>query len=105
MKREHYSPFPEESESHANELREKHRQRFRQHRDRQEMRKMEKRVLAPDTDYDKIEGLRNEAREKLKEIRPINLAQASRISGVNPADIIVLMIYLENGKPKNCDKQ
>lgn len=70
-----------------------------------EMRKMEKRVLAPDTDYDKIEGLRNEAREKLKEIRPINLAQASRISGVNPADIIVLMIYLENNKPKNCDKE
>lgn len=70
-----------------------------------EMRKMEKRVLAPDTDYDKIEGLRNEAREKLKEIRPLNLAQASRISGVNPADIIVLMIYLENNKPKNCDKE
>lgn len=61
-----------------------------------EMRKMEKRVLPPDVNYDEIEGLRNEAREKLKEIRPLNLAQASRISGVNPADVIVLMIYLEN---------
>ena len=57
---------------------------------------MEKRVLPPDVNYDEIEGLRNEAREKLKEIRPLNLAQASRISGVNPADVIVLMIYLEN---------
>lgn len=63
-----------------------------------EMRKMEKRVLTADIDYDAIEGLRNEAREKLKEIRPINLAQASRISGVNPADVVVLMIYLENKK-------
>ncbi len=63
-----------------------------------EMRKMEKRVLPSDVDYDKIEGLRNEAREKLKEIRPINLAQASRISGVNPADVVVLMIFLDNNK-------
>lgn len=63
-----------------------------------EMRKMEKRVLPADADYDSIEGLRLEAREKLKEIRPINLAQASRISGVNPADVVVLMIYLENRK-------
>ena len=61
-----------------------------------EMRKMEKRALPEDIDYDKVDGLRLEAREKLKEIRPINLAQASRISGVNPADVVVLMIYLEN---------
>lgn len=65
-----------------------------------EMRKMEKRLIPEDIDYDKVESLRLEAREKLKEIRPINLAQASRISGVNPADVVVLMIYLEGGDRK-----
>ena len=53
------------------------------------------------TDYLKIEGLRMEARDKLNEVQPLNLDQASRISGVNPADIAVLMVWLkmkDNGK-------
>lgn len=57
-------------------------------------RKMEEKPLPSDIDYEKIEGLRLEAREKLNRIRPLNLGQAERISGVNPADIAVLMIYL-----------
>ncbi len=57
-------------------------------------RKMEEKPLPPEIDYQKIEGLRLEAREKLNRIRPLNLGQAERISGVNPADIAVLMIYL-----------
>ncbi len=56
--------------------------------------KMESRELPADIDYEKIEGLRLEAREKLNRVRPLNLGQAERISGVNPADIAVLMIYL-----------
>ncbi len=56
--------------------------------------KMEEKQLPPDIDYEKIDGLRLEAREKLNRIRPLNLGQAERISGVNPADIAVLMIYL-----------
>lgn len=56
--------------------------------------KMEEKQLPPNIDYEKIDGLRLEAREKLNRIRPLNLGQAERISGVNPADIAVLMIYL-----------
>ena len=56
--------------------------------------KLEDRLLPEDINYLKIEGLRLEAREKLQKIRPRSLGQAARISGVNPADISVLMIYL-----------
>ena len=57
--------------------------------------KLEEKLLPADIDYLSINGLRVEAREKLNKIRPLNLGQASRISGVNPADIAVLMVYLK----------
>lgn len=56
--------------------------------------KLENRKLPDDINYEKIDGLRLEARQKLNKIRPENLGQAGRISGVNPADIAVLMVYL-----------
>jgi tRNA uridine 5-carboxymethylaminomethyl modification enzyme len=56
---------------------------------------MENRLLPAGLDYQHIQGLRLEAREKLAAVRPLNLGQASRISGVSPADIAALMIYLE----------
>ena len=60
--------------------------------------KLEERALPPDTDYGAIGGLRLEAAEKLARIRPMNIGQASRISGVNPADISVLLIWLSGQK-------
>ena len=60
-----------------------------------DFRKMESRKIPADIDYNDINGLRLEARQKLSEIRPLNFGQASRISGVSPADIAALMIYLE----------
>ncbi len=63
-----------------------------------EFAKMEHRRIPADIDYDDIVGLRLEAREKLKKIRPENFGRASRISGVSPADITVLMIYTESRK-------
>ena len=56
--------------------------------------RLEDRLLPPDIDYSEIGGLRLEAREKLNRVRPLNLGQAGRISGVNPADVSVLMVYL-----------
>ncbi len=56
--------------------------------------RLEAKKLPDDIDYEKLDGLRLEAREKLQKIRPVNLGQAARISGVNPADIAVLMVYL-----------
>lgn len=57
-------------------------------------RKLEQKSLSPDLDYKSIRGLRLEAAQKLSQIRPLTIGQASRISGVNPADISVLLIYL-----------
>lgn len=67
----------------------------RQQRQVEEFRKMESHKLSPGLDYSAIQGLRLEAREKLAAVRPLDLGQASRISGVSPADIAALMIYLE----------
>ncbi len=63
-----------------------------------QMKKLEDKPLSPDTDYSLISGLRLEAREKLQKFKPLNIGQASRISGVNPADISVLLIWLEGGR-------
>lgn len=73
----------------------------RQKADIAEMRRLEKKLLPKHTDYETIEGLRMEAREKLNKVRPANIGQASRISGVSPADISVLLIWLakEGGEP------
>ena len=68
----------------------------RQLRQVEEFSKMEDRPLPADIDYDAIPGLRREAREKLKKLRPESFGRASRISGVSPADITVLMIYVES---------
>lgn len=51
-----------------------------------------------DIDYDAISSLASEARQKLKDVRPLSMGQASRISGVNPADVSILLIYIEQGK-------
>ena len=59
---------------------------------------MEKKAIPEDIDYDDISSLRLEARQKLKEFRPISVGQASRISGVSPADVSVLLVYLEHVK-------
>ena len=64
----------------------------------EEFSKLENRRIPADIDYDDVTGLRLEAREKLKKIRPENFGRAGRISGVSPADISVLMIYTESGK-------
>lgn len=59
------------------------------------MEKLEEKLLPEDINYDEVSSLRDEAREKLNGIRPISIGQASRISGVSPADISVLLVYLE----------
>lgn len=64
----------------------------------EQARKMESRLIPADIDYNKIYGLRIEARQKLEKIRPKSLGQASRISGVSPADVSVLIIWLESKK-------
>ena len=67
----------------------------RQEKQVAEFKKEEARLLPADLDYNAINGLRLEARQKLSQIRPLSIGQAGRISGVSPADIAVLLIYLE----------
>ena len=70
---------------------------LRQERQVEEFKKEEARLLPADIDYESIRGLRLEAQQKLSAIRPLSIGQAGRISGVSPADIAVLLIYLEQG--------
>ncbi len=70
----------------------------------QNMRKLESKLLPDNIKYDEVTGLRLEAREKLSFVRPLNIGQASRISGVSPADINVLMIYLMKQKGRKSDE-
>lgn len=64
----------------------------------EQMRKLEQRKLPKDTDYSQIRGLRLEATEKLNKVKPISIGQASRISGVSPADVSLLIVWLEQRK-------
>ncbi len=64
----------------------------------EQARKLENKPLPADIDYDTIDGLRLEARQKLNKIRPANLGQAGRISGVSPADVQILIVYLAQRK-------
>jgi tRNA uridine 5-carboxymethylaminomethyl modification enzyme len=64
------------------------------------MKNMEKVKIPEDMDYDQVPGLLNESRQKLKKIKPQNLAQASRVSGVTPADIQILWIEIEKRRRK-----
>ncbi|GAB2537044.1 tRNA uridine-5-carboxymethylaminomethyl(34) synthesis enzyme MnmG [Gracilibacillus alcaliphilus] len=61
------------------------------------MKKMENKLIPDHINYDDISGIATEAREKLKEVRPLSVGQASRISGVNPADVSILLVYIEQG--------
>ena len=65
------------------------------------MLRLEKQLIPKDINYDDVYGLRLEAAEKLKKINPESIGQASRISGVSPADISVLLIYLKSRGAKN----
>ena len=69
----------------------------RQKRQVEQYKKLEKKKIPKDLDYDAVPSLRLEARQKLKMFRPLSIGQASRISGVSPADISVLLLYQENG--------
>src|SRR5699024_5184976 len=64
----------------------------------EKVKRMEEKKIPEDLDYTKVDSLATEAREKLIEVKPLNIAQASRISGVNPADISILLVFLEQGK-------
>jgi tRNA uridine 5-carboxymethylaminomethyl modification enzyme len=67
----------------------------RQEKQVRQFRKMEEKKIPEDIDYDQVPSLRNEARQKLMKVRPASIGQASRVMGVNPADVSVLMVYLK----------
>ncbi len=64
----------------------------------EKMRKMENKRIPDWVDYDQVNGISSEAKENLNRVRPLSLGQASRIAGVNPSDISILLIYLEQGR-------
>ena len=61
--------------------------------------------IPEDFEYDDVNSLRFEARQKLKQYQPVNIGLASRISGVSPADISVLLVYMEQMRQKNSKKE
>lgn len=67
------------------------------------LKRMEDKKIPKNIDYDAIPSLATEARQKLKEVMPLSVAQASRISGVNPADVAILLVYIEQGKIARID--
>ncbi len=71
------------------------------YKEAEKMLKLEQKQIPNDIDYDKISNIASEARQKLKEVRPTTIAQAIRISGVNPADISILSVYLKKEYNKN----
>ena len=71
------------------------------YKEAEKMLKLEKKQIPEDIDYDKVSNIASEARQKLKEVRPTTIAQAIRISGVNPADISILSVYLKKEYGKN----
>lgn len=71
------------------------------YKEAEKMLKLEKKQIPEDIDYDKVNNIASEARQKLKEVRPTTIAQAIRISGVNPADISILSVYLKKEYGKN----
>ncbi|SDA77699.1 tRNA uridine 5-carboxymethylaminomethyl modification enzyme [Butyrivibrio sp. INlla18] len=77
----------------------------RQQRQVEQFKKLEKKLIPADIDYDDVSSLRLEARQKLKKFRPVNIGQASRIGGVNPADVSVLLIYLDSLYRGNADEK
>ena len=68
----------------------------RQQRQVEQFKKLESKIIPDDLDYNEVKSLRIEAKQKLTEMRPSSIGQASRISGVSPADISVLLVYLES---------
>ena len=70
----------------------------RQQKQVEQFKKLEERRLPENIDYEKIDGLRIEERQKLVKMRPSSIGQAGRISGVSPADISVLLVYLEQNR-------
>ena len=102
LKYDALAPFDPERPTLSKEIREQVEIRIkyegyikRQLRDVEQFRKLESRPLPADLDYTQISSLRLEARQKLQQIHPLNFGQASRISGVSPADITALMIVTE----------
>ena len=69
----------------------------------EKMKKLENKKIPENIDYDAVHSLATEARMKLKEVKPLNIAQASRISGVNPADTSILLVYIEQGNVKRVE--